>query len=102
MISSWSAVPLEVVAPEEEQERQGRGDRRQADAGQLQLEDEHEQADEQEQPAHERVGQDRDQRVDPGRAVDADRLAAEAVEALEVLVVVDDLARGRRSRPRRR
>ena len=82
----------EVMAPEEEQERQGRGDRRQADARQLELDHQHEEADEQEQPAHVGIGQDRDQRVDPGRAVDADRLAAQAVEALELLLVADDLA----------
>ena len=64
----------------------------QADAGQLELDDQHEHADEQEQPAHVGVGQDGDQRIDPAGPVDADRPAAQAVEPLELFVVVDDLA----------
>ena len=62
--------PAEVVAPEEQEERQRRDDPGQPDAGQLQLDDQHEDADEQEDPAHDGVGQERDERVDPAGPLD--------------------------------
>ncbi len=55
---------------------------RQSDSRQLQLDDEHEGTDEQEQPAHIRIGQDRDQRIDPAGSVDPDRPAPLSIQPL--------------------
>ena len=69
--------------------------------GQLELDDQHEGADEEQQPAHVRVGEDRHERIDPAWAVDPDRTAAQAVKALELIVVANDLAQTQRRRRRR-
>ena len=91
-ISSWSAVPLRNRLQKKSRKASDRRDRRQADARHLHLEDQHEDADEEQDEADERVVERVHEPVDPGRPVDADRLAAEPVEALEVLLARDDLA----------